>query len=342
MKKPLVSIIIINWDGKHILKNILLYINKIDYKKTETIIVDNGSSDGSVEYLKKFYPRIKIIKNKTNLGFAKANNQGIKQAKGELVLFLNNDTLVTKNFLSILVNKILSNEKIGACQPKILNLEKKSQLDSIGSFMTFNGFLFHYGFRAVDSKKLDKEIKLFSGKGSCLLFKKKILDKIGYFDKDFFAYFEETDLCWRLWVAGYYITYVPQCAVYHKGLETARKLPINFIYFHSFKNRIASLTINLGLLSMLPILLIHIAICFGVAFYFFLVGKSKISSGIIRAIYWNFINIDDTWNKRSYVQSKIRKINDKDIFPVIFKNPPISYYLFLVNNFRKGSRIFSK
>lgn len=339
---PLVSIIIINWNGKYLLEKLLPSLKRIDYKNTETVIVDNGSNDKSISYINKFFPDIVVIKNRANLGFAEANNQGIRRAKGELILFLNNDTQVTRNFLTVLVNRLKNDEKMGACQPKILSSEKPGYLDSIGSFLTTSGFLYHLGFEAKDTAKLDKEIKLFSGKGSCLLFKRKVLNKIGFFDKDFFAYFEETDLCWRLWLAGYHILYIPNAKIYHLSWATARKLPIQFINFHSFKNRISSIITNLEASNLVKILSVHLSICLLLSIYYLSQGKFKISFAILKALHWNAANIRKTLKKRDRVQQKIRAVKDLEIFPNIIKNAGFSYYWFILKNSLIRSKVFEK
>lgn len=330
MNNPLVSIIIVNWNGKDLLKVCLPSLKKINYKSFEIILVDNGSTDGSIKYARKIFPQIKIVQNKTNLGFAKANNQGIKLSRGELVLFLNNDTKVTPDFLNILVKRLISDPKMGAAQPKILHLEKKGKLDSIGSFLTGSGFLYHLGFEANDSKKLNKEIKLFSGKGSCLLFKREVLKKIGFFDNDFFAYFEETDLCWRLWLAGYYLLYIPRAIIYHKSWGTTKKLPLSFVSFHSFKNRVASLLINLEFVNLLKIIPVHILFCTFISLYYFVKLKPSNSWAIFQAIVWNARNFTKTLKKRKNVQKKIRIISDKKLFPQIMKNASFSYYYYIL------------
>lgn len=342
MKNPLVSIIIINWNGEELLKACLPSLKKINYKNFEIILVDNGSIDNSINFTKKIFPTSKIIHNKTNLGFAKANNQAIKQAKGELILFLNNDTKVTPNFLTILVNRLITDSKMGACQPKILHLEKKGKLDSIGSFLTISGFLYHLGFEARDSKKLDKEIKLFSGKGSCLLFKKGVLNKIGNFDADFFAYFEETDLCWRLWLAGYYLQYIPHAVIYHKSWGTTNKLPLFIVSFHSFKNRIASLIINLEFWNLLKIIPVHVIFCLFIALYYLVKLKPANTLAIIHAFIWNTANLPSTLKKRQNVQTKIRIISDKELFPQIMKNAGLPYYYYILTYSFKRSKVLGK
>jgi len=340
MKKGLVSIIIINWNGKEHLKKCIPSVLENSYKNFEIIIVDNGSTDGSLQYVGDKFPKTVIIRNKTNLGFAQANNQGVNKSRGEMILFLNNDTVVTKNFLTDLVTKLNSDKEIGACQPKILLLEKKDRLDSIGSFLTNTGFLYHYGFEARDAKKLDKEITLFSGKGSCLLFKKSVLNEIGHFNEDFFAYFEETDLCWRLWLAGYKLYYVPQAKIFHKSWGTARKLKQETINYHSFKNRIASLTINLGTYNLVKILPVHLVICALIAFFYSITGKPKISLAIFKAVFWNIKNQNIIQKKRRVTQTKIRIVSDKKLFPQIVRNANLSFYFSILRYSFVRSKIF--
>lgn len=342
MVKGLVSIIIVNWNGKDHLTKCLRSLKGIDYKKTETIIVDNGSTDGSIEYIKHEYPGIICIRNADNSGFSKANNQGIKKAKGEYILLLNNDTKVRRNFLSILVKKISLYPLIGAVQPKILHWEKPGKLDSIGSFLTNTGFLFHLGFEELDSKKLNKEIKLFSGKGSCLLFKRKILEITGNFNEDFFAYFEETDLCWRVWLAGYHLIYVPQAVIYHKTWGTTKKLPQDFITFHSFRNRISSLAINLETGNVLLFLPLHLSICVFIAFCYLVSGKVKNGFAIVWAILSFFKNLGKVLRKRKYVQKRIRKVPDSILFREIIRNPKFSFYLHILNYSFVRGKVFKE
>lgn len=342
MISGLVSIIIVNWNGKTHLEDCLDSISKIDYKKREIIVVDNGSEDGSIEFIKENSPKVIVIKNKNNLGFSKANNQGIKVAKGEYILFLNNDTKVHKNFLSILIKELSFDEVMGACQPKILHWEKPGKLDSIGSFLTNTGFLFHLGFEARDSKRLSKKIKLFSGKGSCLLFKKKVLDKIGYFNEDFFAYFEETDLCWRLWLAGFYLMYIPEAKIYHRTWGTTKRLPQDFVTFHSFRNRISSLVINLETRNLLLILPVHLLTCFFIAFSYFARTKFRIGFAIIWSIFSSLKNINKILKRRNFVQSKIRVVPDSILFPQIIRNPKLSFYFHILNYSFVRSRAFQR
>lgn len=328
--KDLVSIIIVNWNGKKFLKKCFSSLEKINYPNYEIILVDNGSTDGSVEYIKKNFPQVKIIQNKENLGFAEANNIGYQQAKGKYILLLNNDTEVTPDFLNRLVTVLKSDEKIGVVQPKILLSSQPSKIETVGSYLTSTGFLYHFGWEK-DAKKPKYNLRqeIFSARGACMLIKKEVVEKVGLFDKDFFAYFEETDFCWRTWLAGYKIIYVPNSVICHKGGGTASRISLPFIDYHSFKNRICTLIKNLELKNLLKILPLHLLLCLGISFFFFLKGELKHGFAILRGIGWNIKNLRKNWQKRRIVQRQIRKIPDKELLPKIKRKvrPPYYYYL---------------
>ncbi len=337
MNKKLVSIIIVNWNGKAHLEKCLPSLFKQQYKKIEVILVDNASMDGSVEYVKKNFPKTIIIINKKNLGFAEANNIGYRVVKGEYILFLNNDTYVTDNFLINLLRVLNSDLSIGGVQSKIFFMDDKERLDAVGSFLTSSGFLYHYGFAKKDSKIYDRQIDIYSAKGAAMIFKREVLEKVKVdkeiFDSRYFAYFEETDLCHRVWMAGYKIAFVPSSKIYHKIGATSSKLDNSFVQYHSFKNRINSYLKNLGAINLFKIFLWHLFLCEIVLVMYLLRRKFSIAWAIKKAILWNLINISATLRKRYFIQSKIRTIDDRIFFPIISKNVPLGYhfYTFLGN-----------
>lgn len=327
MKK--VSIIIVNWNGLSHLKKCLPALNKVNCSNYEVIIVDNNSNDGSLEFIKKYYSNFKLIKNNTNLGYTGGNNAGYKKALGEYILFLNNDTYVSKNFVSEMVKVLESENDIAGVQAKILSMDHPRKLDSIGAFLTNSGFLYHYRYLQEDLSKFDNEIYLYTAKGACMLFRKSIIEKVGLFDKDFFAYFEETDFCHRIWLAGYKIKYAPKAVIHHKIGGTANNMDNAFIQYHSFKNRINSYLKNLGTLELLKILPVHLILCELAAFSFIIKGRPDLFVSISRAIIWNLTNLPKTLKKRSIIQNTIRKKPDSELMPVIKKSPAIRYYYYL-------------
>lgn len=327
MKK--VSIIIVNWNGINHLKKCLPSLAKINYPNHEVIIVDNGSKDDSVSYISQNFPQYKIVKSKTNSGFAGGNNKGLPYAKGEYILLLNNDTIVTKTFLSELVKEIEKDENVGVVQGKLISMDFRDRLDSVGAFLTNTGFLYHYGYLQKNHKKYDRSIYLYTAKGACMMARSAVIKTVGLFDEEYFAYFEESDFCHRVWLAGYTIRYAPQSVIYHKIGGTTNAMRNSFIQFHSFKNRINTYIKNLGILELIQILPIHILLCEVAAFGFLFLRKPGHFIAVNKAIIWNITNLSNTLIKRRYVQTKIRKKSDKEIMKFIKKSGSFKYYYYL-------------
>ena len=227
MNNPMVSVIIVNYNGKNHLEKCLESLMKVDYEKYEVILIDNNSTDDSIEFVKNVYPSVIIIKLEKNYGFAEPNNIGAKNAKGELLLFLNNDTVVNPNFIQELIKVINLDSKIAICQS--LLLKPNGEVESSGDFIDILG-------RAFMSKEKVTEVKeILSARGACMLVRKNIFWELGGFDKNFFASFEDIDLSWRAWIWGYKIVLVPNSIVYHTGGQTVELLRSE-IKFHGAKN----------------------------------------------------------------------------------------------------------
>jgi GT2 family glycosyltransferase len=230
MLSPKVSVIIVNYNGKKLLEKCLESLFKVEYDNFEVIVVDNNSTDDSVQFITKIYPSIIIIKLDSNKGFAEPNNLGAKIAKGDFLLLLNNDTIVTPNFISEMINVIKNDKKIAICQS--LLLKSDNSIDSSGDFVDELGVCFN-------SKSPISEIRdIFSARGASMLIQKKIFNIMGGFDEKFFATFEDVDLGWRSWILGYKSVLVPKSIVYHIGNQTVNVFK-NEIAFHGFKNQLA-------------------------------------------------------------------------------------------------------
>lgn len=327
----MVTIIIVNWNGFSNLKECLESLRKITYRDIELVIVDNGSTDNSVDYIKKqkaVFRKLVLVENDKNLGFAQGNNLGYLPSKGDLLLFLNNDTLVEKDFLEPLIKKITSDPKIGAVQPKILAYPQRNIIDSVGSYLLPTGFLYHLGHKKLDQPRYNFGSEIFTMKGACMLFKRKVLEKVGLFDRDYFAYFEETDLCQRAWLAGYKILYVPESKIYHKGGETAKSLNPSFIQFHSFKNRIFTYLKNFESSYLLKIAIPHLIFCELISTLYLLTLKFSLGLAIQKAIFWNILHFKKILQEREKI-AKIRKVSDSDFIPKIIRRVGIDYYYHL-------------
>lgn len=325
---PKVTILIPNYNGKRWLKQLLRTIDKCTYPNYEILIVNNGSTDDSADFLAKNYPKVGVLELKKNRGYAGANNLGVKKASGKYVLLLNNDTQVTPNFLEPLVEKMERDPKIGAVQPQIRHMVRRDLIDSIGSFFTFTGFLYHYGyFQPHRYKKYQKELFLYSVKGACFLIKRKNYMDLGGIDESFVTYVEESDLCHRILLSGKTIIYVPECFVYHFGggdMNVMTKSEI--VIFRSFRNRFASYIKNLSLKRLILILPIHFLLCELLIGMSILRGKFKQAIASQAGVVGWIPNLATILKQRKYIQSHIRKISDDVLFERVEHNPELSYY----------------
>lgn len=311
-KYPLVSIIILNWNGGRVFEDCLRSLAKIKYPKWELIVVDNGSTDGS-ESLAKLIKSAKLIKNKKNVGFAPGNNQGYKKSKGDYLLLLNNDTKATPDFLTKLVDRMREDVSIGVLQPKIIMTRKPGRLDNTGSFMTRIGFLEHQGFGKKDGKKYSKEKEVFSCKGACMLIRREVIEKVGLFDESFKSYFEESDFCWRVWLAGWKVKYYPKAKIYHRVGYTIRRLDVVNINYDYYRNRITSIVKNFGIRNLATVLPAHLFVSIGISGAFLLKRQIRSSFMILEAIFYNFRMAGDILEKRKKVQS-MRVVSDEELF----------------------------
>jgi len=243
---PLISIAIVNLNGKDYLKDCLSSIGDLDYPadRIETIVVDNGSSDGSIKLLKSGFPSVKIIKNGKNLGFARANNQAAENAKGEYIAFLNNDTKVDSQWLTELLRPIYGSSEVAASGSKVLSFDGKS-LDFVGGMINFEGkgFQIDYG---KDTAKDNHDMNAFLPfvNGGAMMINRKVFLDCGGFDEDFFAYYEDVDLGWRLWVLGYKVVFAPGSIVYHHHHGTSKIFSEDKLRFLKERNSLYSVFKN--------------------------------------------------------------------------------------------------
>ena len=225
------SIIIPHHNGEELLFNCLESIlNQISIKDFEIIVVDNGSIDNSADKAKEKFPSINLLKSETNLGYSGGCNFGAKNAKGEYTIFLNNDTLHTKNWIEELIGFLDKNPQAGAAQPKILNATNRDTFDYAGGA---GGYIDKYCFPFVrgrifnslekDSNQYDDIKKIFWASGAAFIIRTELLRELNYFDNIYFAYMEEIDLCWRLQALGLGIWNVPTSVVYHFGKQTIKE-----------------------------------------------------------------------------------------------------------------------
>lgn len=322
MFTPLVSIIILNHNGKRFLENCLPSVLQTKYDNFEVIVVDNASIDGSLELLKFFssHHRIQVIENKVNTGYAGGNNKGISLARGDYVVFLNNDTVVESEWLLELVKTMESDISIGAAQSKLLLLDSPGYLDCAGNFLNLYGDTFARGLGEEDVDKY-KSGDIFSCKGASMIVRRCVLDEIGIFDSDYFAYYEDTDLCWRMQLAGYNIVFVPSSVVHHKGSGSIPTVGPSSVFFRIYlmkRNRIALLLKNYEIQNAIRYILPNLVYegCQIVTTGLDDLHKKRdlsYSKAASKAILWNFKHFKQTWKKRVYIQTIVRCRSDQEI-----------------------------
>ena len=213
MGKPLISIMLLTWNAKEVTADCIESIKKQTFKDYEVLLIDNGSTDGTVKYLKKKFPFIKLVENKKNIGYAGGHNSGISKAKADYILVLNNDVVLDKNFLQELWNNRNKADILGI---KNYFYDKRDVFWAIGS--SVNEYLMVAklkGNKEKDVGQYDK-MDIDQAVGSAMLVNKKVIDKVGFLDASLFAYYEETEWQTRAQRAGFKISWVPSAKLWHK------------------------------------------------------------------------------------------------------------------------------
>ncbi len=238
--KPEVAIVILNYNGLDYLRQFLPSVLATTYPNYRVIVADNGSQDGSVEFLRRHYPELALISITDNHGFAGGYNRALKEVVSDYYILLNSDVEVSQDWLDPLIELMENDKRVAACQPKIRAFDEKSRFEyagAAGGWMDALGYPFCRGrifaFTEEDRGQYDERQEIFWATGAALCIRSRLYHDIGGFDEDYFAHTEEIDLCWRLKRAGYRIMAEPRSVVYHKGggtlqYNSPRKIYLNF------------------------------------------------------------------------------------------------------------------
>ncbi|MFA6328071.1 MAG: glycosyltransferase family 2 protein [Candidatus Micrarchaeia archaeon] len=281
--KPKVSIIIVNWNGLPYLPECLSSVFSDKKIAFEVILVDNASTDGSVEWVEMNYPQVRVMKNKENTGFAAANNIGAKNANGGYLCFLNYDTVVEKEWLSALVETIENEKQAGAVTAKLLLHQKPRTINTIGGFFSVFGIAGSFG-DGEDAGKYAERRTVFSPSGAAFLIRKELFDKLGGFDQKFFMYQEDVDLGWGVWNSGYDVVFQPKSVVYHKYENKRNPGKMFFIS----RNLIWTIWKNASTVHMLFLLPISMASSFAIAASFLAAMKPAFAIEVMRGTFAGF------------------------------------------------------
>ena len=269
-----IAVVILNWNGLALLKTYLPSVVKYS-KQAQIYVIDNASTDGSVDFLKHDYPTINCIKNSENTGYAGGYNRGLKSVKEDIHILLNNDVEVTKDWLLPLKNIFESQPHVAVVQPKILDASQRDYFEyagAAGGFLDFFGYPYCRGriFSTIekDNGQYDQDIEILWASGACLAIRKDIFEKANGFDETYFAHQEEIDLCWRIFNQGYKILYSHKSCVYHLGGGTLETLDPKKTFLN-FRNSLFNILKNTAF--PLSLLIIFIRLIFdGLACFRFL------------------------------------------------------------------------
>ena len=328
IKKPLVFVVILNWNGKKYLTNCFKSLEGQTYPNYRVIMVDNAFTDGSVEYVRKNFPWVTVIQNTENMGFAEGNNIGIKHALksgAKYICLLNNDTVAEKSLLEEFVKVAENDETIGIVGSKILDIRNRKIIQEVGATCDIFGFPLIMYAGQLDYGQYAEISEVFYVSGCAMLIRDKLVRTIGYFDSKYFIFAEDLDFCWRAWLAGHRVVVNSKATVYHYsggsivgGAAKNKKYRTSprRVYLRE-RNTLRTLVKNYSRATLVKIVPLYLCLIFAETMFFMSIGSS-VSLGYIRAILWNMRNLKETLCLRYKVQ-RIRKVSDEEIMKKMFK-----------------------
>lgn len=287
---PLVSIISVNYDQPNVTCEMLESLRAVTYPNFETFIVDNGSPSTNPDIIKEKYPEINLIISKKNLGFAGGNNIALKEAKGDYVLLLNNDTEVKSDFLDSLVSLMESDEKIGIASSKILyfhedNIIQYAGIPALNPITSRGG---SDGDKEPDNGQHNVIKETFYAHGACMMIRKSVLEELGLLYEGYFLYYEEYDFAERVRKAGYKIYYQPNSAILHKeSISTGKNSPLKTYYLN--RNRVLFLRRNSKGITFLLAMVYFFTISLPKNTIKYLFDTEHLSA-LYRGVVWNISN----------------------------------------------------
>jgi len=320
--KPFVSIILLNYNGKKWLKDCFESLRNLEYPKDkyEVIMGDNASTDDSVEYVKENFPWVRILQFDKNYGFCKGNNLCAKEAKGEYLVFLNTDTIVTKTWLKNLVEGVLSEKNVISCACKMIypysKYDGKSVINTAGGKITPDGGGLYIGLGDEDKEIYNTTKYTGFGCGAGVLIEKKFFIETGGFDEYYIFSVEEMDLGLRVWMYGYKVLYIPSALMYHFGSGTISKGGITPTQTHIHtRNRMYFIFKNFEIKNVVKGIFYHSFRSFSMAVYALLHGNGQVPYAIIKGFFSFFKEFRVAFRARKEV-NKRRKRSDGELYKI--------------------------
>ncbi|MBN1865735.1 glycosyltransferase family 2 protein [Candidatus Sumerlaeota bacterium] len=231
MEVPLFfSIVIVSLNGGRVIGRALDSVRRTDYPAFEVIVVDNGSTDDLAEVVRRDYPEVRLIRAPVNLGFAGGNNLGIREAQGDAIVLLNDDTEVRPGWLKAWAKAASEHPRWGVLGAKLLYPDGRT-IQHAGGRIQPNGQTYHFGYEQEDDGRFDRLIPCDYVTGACIALRRETVSELGLLDEKYFPiYFEETDYCWQVRRVGYEVLYVPDAVVVHHESRTQGRYSFRFVY----------------------------------------------------------------------------------------------------------------
>jgi len=307
MSQPLVSIIIVVRNHREHLDDCLTSVMNLKYLHFEVILADNNSTDGGPEFIQGEFPSVKVLRFGKNYGFAEGNNKAIKQANGDYIFLLNPDTKIDPECVSKLVEIMEGNESIGVCMPKMLMFNEPSVINSTG--IIANEILQgrDRGAWELDCGQYDRKKQILGACGAAMFIRRNLFKRIGYFDRFYFAYYEDLDFSIRTWWSGYKVNFVPQAIVYHKYRPFRKDI---FNEYIDHRNRLRMMLKNMSFPTLWWMLPKSIHTDIKSIYRHFRRKRLKLAYYRLKALVWNLVILPDTLVRRAKVQMK-RVVKDK-------------------------------
>jgi hypothetical protein len=285
-----VAVVILNWNGEKYLQQFMpVLLEHTAIPGVEIIVADNASKDNSLEMLYENFPTIKTILLDKNYGFAGGYNKALEQIDADYFVLLNSDVEVTEGWLEPLLDYMIENKDVAACQPKILSYSQRTHFEHAGAsggYIDRFGFPFCrgriFGVSEEDKGQYDDIKEVFWASGACMIVRSELYRKVGGLDDDFFAHMEEIDLCWRFKSRGYRIMCIPQSKVYHIGGGTLNTESPHKTYLN-FRNNLLMLYKNLPNNLLKQVMTSRLMFDYLAAVQLFITGKPKNAISVLKA-----------------------------------------------------------
>jgi len=324
--QPLVSVIIPCLNVRAELPDCLKSLEDQTYTNLEIVVVDNGSTDSTAEYVAKYWQSAKLLHSERNLGYAGGCHYGATASGGEFLLFCDSDIEAKPNAVTELIHAMGSDLRIGIAQSKMLLARDPSRIESMGGYFTSTGILYQEGRDSLDQGFEGPPREVFGAKGAFMVIRRDLYFDLGGFDVEYIAQYEDTDLCWRAWLAGHRVVVVPKSAVLHGRSITTKRLASEFVLFHASKNRICTLIKNLSPGELFQVLPLHLLITLGGICFLSIRFRFSDAFSLLRAIGWNIRQLPHTLRKRKKAWGEVHP-DAQNRPPHLRRRMPIGYLL---------------